>query len=219
MLNYIPNNYFTLSKKKLGYFVYQHYALPVYEWIQRGIHPDKRIMTSILEKVSEVFNQSKKILVVRFDLHVKEYSENNRVISIFNQHIEHSIAHNYPNLNIHIIWVREHGKAPKQHYHCAVLVDGQKINHPAKLNRLLENAWKITSEGYFSIPDNCYYLWKYGDNHMLGAIIYRLSYMAKNITKKRFNPKTKRYGFRCLTKTIGHQKKNKINNLPIKREK
>ncbi|HCR3199142.1 TPA: inovirus-type Gp2 protein, partial [Morganella morganii] len=215
MPNYIPNNYFTLSKKKLGYFAYQHYALPVYEWIQRGIRSDKRIMTSILEKVSEVFSQSKKILVVRFDLHVKEYSENNQVISLFNQRIERSIVHNYPNLNIHIIWIREHGKASKQHYHCAILVDGQRINHPAKLNRLLESAWKITSDGHFSIPDNCYYLWKYGDNHMLGKIIYRLSYMAKNITKKRFNSKTKRYGIRRLTKNKKYHKDVKSKTLPI----
>ena len=173
-------------------------------------------MHSMLRWVAKVFNQSKKILVIRFDLHVKEYTEDNKVISLFNKEIENLIAREYSNLNAHIIWVREHGKSPKQHYHCAMLVDGQKVNHPGKLNKLIEDAWSKSSEGHFSLPDNCYYLWRYGDNHMLGAIIYRLSYMAKNITKKRFNPKTKRYGFRCLTKNKGHQKRDEINRLPIK---
>lgn len=209
-------NSFFPSRKKLGYFVYQSYALPVYEWSEKAIYPDKRIMCAILKKMAEVFNQSTKILVIRFDLHVKEFSDDNKIISSFNDHIKKIFACEYPNTNAHLIWVREHNKASKQHYHCAILVDGQRVNHPGKLNKLLENAWNIVSEGHFSLPKNCYYLWRHGDNNMLGKIIYRLSYMAKNITKKRFNTHTKRYGISCLNKTKNPHKKEKIKNLPIK---
>lgn len=210
------NLYFPL-RKKLGYFLYQNYALPVYEWSEKAIYPDKIIMCAILKRIVEVFNRSTKILVIRFDLHVKELSDDNQIISSFNNHIKRIFACEYPNMNAHLIWVREHDRASKQHYHCAMLVDGQRVNHPGKLNRLLEDAWNTVSEGHFSLPENCYYLWRYGDNHMLGKIIYRLSYMAKNTTKKRFNPKTKRYGIFCLKNIKGSHKKEKTNNLPIKK--
>lgn len=206
---------FFSCRKKTGCFLYQSYALPVYEWREKAIYPDKRIMCAILKKIIEVFHQSTKILVIRFDLHVKELSEDNKIISVFNSHIKKIFACKYPNTNAHLIWVREHNRASKQHYHCAMLVDGQRVNHPGKLNKLLRNAWNTVSEGHFSLPENCYYLWRHGDNHMLGEIIYRLSYMAKNITKKRFNPKIKRYGTSCVNSMGDYAKKGK-NHLPIK---
>ncbi len=64
---------------------------------------------------------------------------------------------------------------------------------------MTDECWQTSSGGSLSLPSNCYYFWKRGESHLLGLIIYRLSYLAKNITKKRFNIKTRRYGNRCLS--------------------
>lgn len=192
------SNDFQVSRTKLGSFLYQNHALPVYEWPQRMIHPEPKIMRSILDTVIEIFSQSTKVLVVRFDLHVKEHSETNLIMSQFSKVLTQTLHKNYANTWFHLIWVREHGRSPCQHYHCVLITDGQKINHPGKLNKLMALCWHEISGGTYSLPTNCYYLWQVGNNKLFGQIIYRLSYLAKNITKKRFNTSTKRHGNRRI---------------------
>ncbi len=194
-----PMNPFQISRKKLGAFIYQGYALPVYEWPQRAVYPEPKIMRGMMDCLTEIFSQSTKVLVLRFDLHVKEHSESNQVISQFSQTLASTLKKQYPGTWFHLMWVREHGRSTKQHYHCMLMANGQKIQHPAKLIPMIDECWQTSSEGTFSLPSNSYYFWKRGESHLLGLIIYRLSYLAKNITKKRFNIKTRRYGNRCLS--------------------
>lgn len=194
-----PMNPFQISRKKLGAFIYQGYALPVYEWPQRTVYPEPKIMRAMMDCLTEIFSQSTKVLVLRFDLHVKEHSESNQVISQFSQTLASTLNKQYPGTWFHLMWVREHGRSPKQHYHCVLMANGQKIQHPAKLIPMIDECWQTSSGGSLSLPSNCYYFWKRGESHLLGLIIYRLSYLAKNITKKRFNIKTRRYGNRCLS--------------------
>lgn len=191
-------NPFQISRKKLGAFIFQGYALPVYEWPQRAIHPEPKIMRAMMDCLTEIFSQSTKVLVLRFDLHVKEHSESNQVISQFSQTLASTLKKQYPGTWFHLIWVREHGRCPKQHYHCVLMANGQKIQHPAKLIPMIGECWQTTCGGTFSLPSNSYYFWKRDDNHLLGLIIYRISYLAKNITKRRFNIKTRRYGHSCI---------------------
>lgn len=190
---------FQVSRNKLGYFLYQNYALPVYEWSQCKIIPEPKIMLSILDTVLEVFSRSTKVLVVRFDLHVKEHSETNLILSKFSKMLTKILHRNYSKTWFHLIWVREHGHSPCQHYHCVLMANGQKINHPGKLNKLMAMCWYEVSGGTFILPINCYYLWQLGNNKLFGKVIYRLSYLAKNTTKKRFNMYTKRHGNRRIS--------------------
>lgn len=194
-----PMNPFQISRKKLGAFIYQGYALPVYEWPQRAVYPEPKIMRAMMDFLTEIFSQSTKVLVLRFDLHVKEHSESNQIISQFSQTLASTLKKQYPGTWFDLMWVREHGRSPKQHYHCVLMANGQKIQHPAKLIPMIDECWQTSSGGSLSLPSNCYYFWKRGESHLLGLIIYRLSYLAKNITKKRFNTKTRRYGNRCLS--------------------
>jgi len=41
-----------------------------------------------------------------------------------------------------------------------------------------------------------------GDIEMFGPIVYQLSYLAKNITKKRINPQVKRCGCQKITMSL-----------------
>lgn len=197
----ISMNPFQISRIKLGAFIYQGYALPVYEWPQRTVYPEPKIMRAMMDCLTEIFSQSTKVLVLRFDLHVKEHSESNQVISQFSQTLASTLKKQYPSTWFHLMWVREHGRSPKQHYHGVLMANGQKIQYPAKIIPMIEKCWQTSSGGTFSLPSNSYYFWKHGDSHLLGLIIYRLSYLAKNTTKKRFNIKTRRYGHRCISAT------------------
>jgi len=206
---------FQVSRKKLGYFLHQNYALPVYEWSQCMIRPEPKIMRSILDTVLEMFSRSTKVLVVRFDLHVKEHSETNLILSKFSKMLTKILYKNYAKTWFHLIWVREHGHSPCQHYHCVLLANGHKVNHPGKLNKLMAMCWHEVSGGTFSLPANCYYLWQPGNNKLFGQIIYRLSYLAKNTTKKRFNMYTKRHGNRRISGDQQKQKKSLTQLLPM----
>ncbi len=63
---------------------------------------------------------------------------------------------------------------------------------------MVGSCWKETNNGTHSIPKNCYYLCQQSDMSTLANIIYRLSYLAKNVTKERKNSHTKRYGSSSL---------------------
>lgn len=206
---------FQVSRNKLGYFLYQNHALPVYEWSRCMIRPEPKIMRSILDTVLEMFSRSTKVLVVRFDLHVKEHSEKNLILSKFSKMLTKNLHKNYAKIWFHLIWVREHGHSLCQHYHCVLIANGQKINHPGKLNKLMEMCWHEVSGGTFSLPENCYYLWQLGNNKLFGQIIYRLSYLAKNKTKKRFNMYTKRHGNRRISGDKQKTKKSLTQLLPM----
>jgi len=72
----------------------------------------------MMDAVTEMFSQSTKVLVICFDLHVKEHSGSNKVISRFSQTLTNKLKKQYPETWFHLMWVREHGRSPKQHYHC-----------------------------------------------------------------------------------------------------
>ncbi len=78
---------------------------------------------SILDTVLEMFSRSTKVLVVRFDLHVKEHSETNLILSNFSKMLTKTLYKNYAKTWFHLIWVREHGHSPCQHYHCVLLAN------------------------------------------------------------------------------------------------
>lgn len=70
MKKYIPNN--LQLKTKLDYLKYNNYGLPVYSWKKYNIYPEKKIMNKIiLLLLSDSFSISKRITVIRFDLHLK----------------------------------------------------------------------------------------------------------------------------------------------------
>lgn len=137
-------NPFQISRKKLGAFIYQGYALPVYEWPQRAVYPEPKIMRAMMDCLTEIFSQSTKVLVLRFDLHVKEHSESNQVISQLSQTLASTLKKQYPGTWFHLMWVREHGRSPKQHYHCVLMANGQKIQHPAKLIPMIDECWQTS---------------------------------------------------------------------------
>jgi len=206
-------NPFIISRNKISHVIYQGYVLPVYAWHKHKIYPDKRILNSMLDRLVKAFSNSSKVLVVRFDLHVREYSENNAVLTKFNQDYSRLLKRLYPKAWCSLLWVREHGRSPRQHYHCVLLIDGQYVHHSAKIMAHTKAQWRASTGGTLSLPANCFYLWKRGDTEMFGRIVYRISYLAKNITKKRVNSQVKRSGRSQLARYLSKRPLKKLHQL------
>ena len=97
------------------------------------------------------------------------------------------------------VWVREQEEAKQQHYHVALFLDGNKIQHPSKLLQLIKAKWY--KHGRVWIPkkeraddDGCfYYIEKKNFVEERGKAIYRLSYLAKTRGKGYKDKQAKNY--------------------------
>ena len=115
------------------------------EWLQilsnetYGVY--KEILTKTIEQLDFSIETHKRILVVRFDLHVNLYTGDNKRISNFMNNIRNFLGRKYDIKKIGYIWARESEKSKKQHYHLVLFLDGNKIQHPKKLLRQLTEKW------------------------------------------------------------------------------
>ena len=62
-----------------------------------------------------------RVHIFRFDLHLRQYTDDNRIISILQRRLFKRIKVSYKMKNVGFVWVREQEKAKSQHYHCADL--------------------------------------------------------------------------------------------------
>ena len=102
---------------------------------KRGIWPVQakpngwmpKLMKALGERFCDALEQHSQILVVRFDLHVPQYTLDNAQISEFISKLNYWIKGYYKAINeVRYVWVREHEKAKQQHYHVVLLLNGLK---------------------------------------------------------------------------------------------
>jgi urease gamma subunit len=134
-----------------------------------------------------------KIHVIRFDLRLYEYTENNIIITVFNRRLHRWLKRKYKLKRIAFIWCRELEKAKQQHYHYVLMLDGHKINFPQDITNKVKELWRqLGGSEYF--PDNCYYNIKRNDYKSIQDAIWRISYLAKARGKGHKPDQTKNYG-------------------------
>ena len=171
---YFFNNEELLIKSDNKYGVYAH------------------MLEQIVEQLDTCIAIHKRVLVVRFDLHLREYSDDNHCISTFINRQKQRIQRAYKTKDIGHAWAREKEKAKVQHYHVALFIDGDVIRNPTKLLRQIKAKWY--KHGHCYIPDNCFY---YIDKHNLkderALAIERLSYLAKTRGKGYKSKQAKNY--------------------------
>lgn len=119
-----------------------------------------------------------KVHVVRFDLRQPTYTPDNKRITTFNRRFFKKLISEYGFSRIGYIWVREKEKAKSQHYHFALFLDGQKVQHGRKIVRLARETWQEMGGSEFT-PDNYFYNITRNDKQGIGEVIYRISYFAK----------------------------------------
>ena len=144
----------------------------------QGIYPN--IIEKIVEQLDICLDLHKRVLVVRFDLSLDEYSGDNQTISTFINRQKQRMFKTYRVKNIGHAWKREQETSKAQHYHVALFIDGNKIQYPSKLLRQIKAKW--FKHGRCWIPDDCFYYLdesKANFKQMRGEAIYRLSYLGK----------------------------------------
>ena len=156
----------------------------------RGIY--KEIIARFIDQFDIAFKVHKRLLVHRVDLHLNKFSSDNKVISRFMNRLKQWLKRNYGLEKIGYIWVREQERSDKQHYHLALLLDGDKIRHPKRLNEQIKEMWLPL--GHVPVTLNPYYtIDKHNHNETRAEIIERVSYLAKVRGKRIRDKQTKDY--------------------------
>ena len=155
-----------------------------------GVYPI--IIEKMVEQLDICIDIHKRVFVLRFDLHLKEYSGDNKIISTFMNRLKQWIKRNYKTKDIGSQWVREQERAKTQHYHVTLFIDGDVIRYPNKLLRAIRAKW--FKYGHCPVLEHPYY---FIDKHNLEderkEVIKRVSYLAKTRGKGYRNSQAKDY--------------------------
>lgn len=158
------------------YFEYQGEWLKIQSSEVLGVY--KEILIKTIEQLDCSIKIHKRVLVLRVDLHLNIYTDDNKRISNFMNNLRGFLKRHYQIDKLGYVWVRELERAKTQHYHLALFLDGNKIQHPKKLNALIKEKW--LPFGHCPVVNNPFY---YIDKHNLTKqrqeAIYRISYLAK----------------------------------------
>ena len=147
------------------------------------------MLKSILETLYTSRASRRRVLVVRFDLHHKGiHFEDNAHISKFIKNLLRKLTRAY-NTKALYVWAREVGKLNEgQHYHCALFIDGNKVNTSYRVLDIIKATWKYTVP---TIKKPFYYI---DSQEILEDAVYRLSYLAKVFTKGKRKPTVHDFG-------------------------
>ena len=152
----------------------------------------KQVLLRFIAQLDLAYLIHKRLMVYRFDLHLKNPSNNNKIISSFLNRVKQRLKRNYGLDKIGYLWVREKESAKSQHYHLVLLLDGDKIRHPSKLTKALREMWK--PNGFMpTITNPYYYMDKNNHDAVKQDVIERVSYLAKIRGKGYRHPQAKDY--------------------------
>jgi hypothetical protein len=167
--------------------------------VNKGIY--REIIERFVSQLDIALCIHKRLLVLRFDLHLNKYSKDNKVISRFMNRLKQWLNRNYGLQNVGYIWVREQEKSKRQHYHLALMLDENKIRHPKRLNAQIKEMWlpyghmPTVKKPYFNINTI-----KANYKTVREEIILRVSYLAKVRGKRYRDVQTKDYQTSRLNK-------------------
>lgn len=148
---------------------------------------------SMINQVDAMLSHHSKIHIIRFDLRVYEYTENNGIITAFNRRLHKWLKRKYNLKRVGFMWCRELETAKQQHYHYALIIDGHKVNYSLEVNNKVKELWRqLDGSEYF--PKNGYYNVKRYDYDSIQDAIWRISYLAKARGKGYKPDQTKNYG-------------------------
>lgn len=164
-----------------GEFLYDDVLWPV---MPEERQQDVKIMNSLFKAVDRTYASCSRFLAIRYDFHLPQYTADNRVITRFHQLLIPALRKEYPKSFARVFWVREQNQAPAQHYHYLLMVDGDCVRHPLKINKLVESCWKIATGGTVWFPKHGYYLIRKNDTEAMAALLLRVSYFAKRHSKE-----------------------------------
>ena len=138
------------------------------------------ILKSLKGQMDAMQSHYSRVLIIRLDLHVSEYSGDNKKLSRMMGRLTEWLREKYGTTRIGYIWVRENERAKSQHYHLAIMVDGHVIRYPIKVIEWIERWWQLRNEPKPFTPKNCYTMIKRGEPETYQKAFKRISYLAKS---------------------------------------
>ncbi|WP_051880760.1 YagK/YfjJ domain-containing protein [Buttiauxella noackiae] len=191
VFNNITNTQWTSNEcKSKGTYTFKDVVWPV----QPAEHDQElTLMKKIFEAVEKVSAMSR-FLAVRYDLHIPAYSADNHVIDCFHKLLFSQLSQVYPKSFISYLWVREQGQGQAQHYHYLLMLDGNYIRYPHKLNAIVQSCWEQAAGGRTWCPKNGYYFVTENDVDTYAKLMLRVSYLGKRRTKEAIGKGIKRIG-------------------------
>jgi len=153
----------------------------------------------IIKQLEATLTLYRRAFIVVFDLRVKHFTLDNNYMKVLLSKLRFYLKKNYKILKVGYAWCREQFKSSNQHYHMALMLNGDKINYPHKLLNTIQSMWEeITCGGHLYTPKNCYYMIhrkrKTIDDDTKEKAIYRLSYQAKVKSKEKNTAHANDYG-------------------------
>ncbi len=152
-----------------------------------GLLPE--MLKAIIGELLACQEKYSKLLVIRMDLHIEDYTATNQDMTFFLKRFKRKLKQDFKLQNIGYAWVREQERSKKQHYHLVLFLNGHKVKHPANIINLAEWLWS----GTIFTPKNCYYHTNRNQKSSLKGPIYRSSYLAKARGKGYKPTQTKNY--------------------------
>jgi hypothetical protein len=138
------------------------------------------MMKGILDQVEAMLSHHNKVFLLRFDLHQPSYTDNSEHVSRFIRSFSEHIKKYYKLSRFGYVWAREQEKAKQQHYHCFILLDGNKVQESGYILKAAKKYWELYFDGYLCWPsERCYHNLKRNDHEAIQAAIYHISYLAK----------------------------------------
>ncbi len=151
--------------------------------VNAGERKNKRvdlvILKAILSQLETMINYHNKLTVVRFDLHQQHYTPNNKHLDIYFKQVIKKAKRKYKTGRVAYGWVREVEKVKNQHYHCFIILDGNKVKNGYCFVDDIRKDWLFRTDSSFFIPDNPVHNLTRGNVREINEVIYRLSYLAK----------------------------------------
>ena len=164
-----------------GWIAYDGEKIKICNAQEYGVY--KKIVISFIKQLDAAISIHKRVLVLRLDFHINYYTETNNKLSKFMKNIIQWLNRHYGIKKVGYQWVREQERAKKQHYHLALILDGDLIQNPSKINDIFREKWLPNGSMY--IPKNCFYrINKHNLKEVRESVIYRVSYNAKSRGKQ-----------------------------------
>ncbi len=151
-------------------------------------------LKAIINQVNVILTHHSRVHLIRFDLRLYHYTDDNKIIVTFNKRLHKWLKRKYQVDKVGFAWCREQEKSEQQHYHYVVMINGHKVRHPHEILKKATEIWNEHLGGSLYTPKNCYYNLKRNDFDSIQPAIYRISYLAKAKGKGKKPAQTKNYG-------------------------
>ena len=153
-----------------------------------------KLMKVLSERFCDTLKQHSQVLIVRFDLHIPQFTLDNAQISEFMSKLTCWIKKRYKGVNeVRYVWVRELEKAKQQHYHVALMLNGNKVRNPRYIHDKGKEIWSGLGGTTYHYVEEFHHFHRY-DHDSICEAFYHISYLAKARGKGYKPQRTKNYG-------------------------